>query len=126
MAGPDLDLLFCNEAEALDLSGTDSLTAAVDALKSIARRFSITLGAKGALLYDGDELIEIAPHQVEAVDTNGAGDIYAGSFLYGITNGMSFTQAGELASLTSSRLVTQFGPRLPRETLQQLLTEYSA
>ncbi len=126
MAGPNLDLLFCNEAEALDLSQSDSMNEAVESLKSIAKKFAITRGPEGALLFDGDKLIEIDSHKVEAVDTNGAGDLYAGSFLYGITHGMNFGQAGDLASLTSSQLVTQFGPRLTHNQAQDLLNRFSA
>jgi sugar/nucleoside kinase (ribokinase family) len=61
---------------------------------------------------------------VKAIDTVGAGDMYAGAFLYGITQGMSFSQAGNLASAASARLVTRFGPRLGTEELQSLLKSY--
>ena len=36
-------------------------------------------------IYDGDTFIDIEPYQVKAVDTNGAGDMFAGAFLYAIT-----------------------------------------
>ncbi|MCB1757076.1 MAG: adenosine kinase [Gammaproteobacteria bacterium] len=124
MAGDDLDLLFCNEAEACIIAGTDSADNAVETLKSIAKRFAMTRGADGALLFDGDRLIEIAPHAVKPIDTNGAGDMYAGAFLYGITHGMDFSRAGELASLTSAHLVTHFGPRLPADKTRELLQSF--
>jgi len=49
---------------------------------------------------------------VQAVDTNGAGDMFAGAFLYGLTHGHSFAYTGKLASLASSKVVSKFGPRL--------------
>jgi sugar/nucleoside kinase (ribokinase family) len=49
---------------------------------------------------------------VKAIDSNGAGDMFAGAFLYGITHGHSFAQAGKIASLASSKVVGKFGPRL--------------
>ncbi len=121
MVGDGVDLLFCNQAEALAYTGATTLDGAVDELKRIARQFAITLGAEGALLYDGEQTVQIDPHPVKAVDSNGAGDMFAGAFLYGITHGKSFRQAGELASLASSRVVSQFGPRLPKEEHQFLL-----
>jgi sugar/nucleoside kinase (ribokinase family) len=115
MIGEGVDLLFCNEQEAKGFTGSDSLEAAVEELKQYARTFAITRGARGALLYDGSETIEVAAQPVEAIDTNGAGDMFAGAFLYAITHGHSFAAAGELASAASARLVTQYGPRLPAE-----------
>ncbi len=47
-----------------------------------------------------------------AIDSNGAGDMFAGAFLYGITNGHSYASSGKLASMASSKIVGQFGPRL--------------
>ena len=56
------------------------------------------------------------------VDTNGAGDMYSGAFLYGITNGMGFEEAGALASVASATVVTQYGPRLGPKAHKQLLS----
>ena len=47
--------------------------------------------------------------------------MFAGAFLYGITNGMSMAAAGKLASLASSKVVSQFGPRLKTHEVQRLL-----
>ncbi len=108
-----VDLLFCNEGEALQWSGCYSVAEAADALKEIAKRFCITLGARGALVYDGENLLEIAAHEVTPVDSNGAGDVFAGAFLHAYAAGLGCQRAGDLASLASARCVTQFGPRLP-------------
>ena len=47
-----------------------------------------------------------------AINTNGAGDMFAGAFLYGITRNFGFTKAGNFASEASAKIVTQFGARL--------------
>jgi sugar/nucleoside kinase (ribokinase family) len=112
MIGDRINLLFCNEDEARGWAGTDNLNAAIEALKASADTFVVTLGAKGALVYDGEQLIEIAPHSVQAIDSNGAGDMFAGAFLYAITHGHSYQQAGQLASLASAIVVSHYGPRL--------------
>ena len=113
MIGDGVDLLFCNRDEALKFTRTDNIENAAQALKNHARTFAITLGSKGALVFDGKEFIEIDAHPVKAIDTNGAGDMFAGAFLYAITHGHSYALAGNLASLAAANLVTQFGPRLP-------------
>lgn len=124
--GASVDLLFCNEEEALMICGTADLKIAREKLKQIAKRFAITLGANGALIYDGDTFINIEPYKVHAVDSNGAGDMFAGAFLYGLTHGHGYADAGKLASLASSRVVSQFGPRLLAEQSRKVLEDLTA
>lgn len=124
--GASVDLLFCNEEEAMIYTGTDTLTEAREKLKDVAKHFVITLGANGAMIYDGDTFINIEPYRVKALDTNGAGDMFAGAFLFGITHGHSYAEAGKLASLASSRVVTQFGPRLEPKQVQKVLGDLIA
>jgi sugar/nucleoside kinase (ribokinase family) len=118
--GNGIDLLFCNEAEALSYTRKNSVDEAVEVIKTFAKTFAITLGAEGAAVYDGSNLISIAANPVKAVDTNGAGDLFAGAFMYGLTHGKSFEEAGILASKASSIIVSQFGPRLKLQQYQSL------
>lgn len=121
--GASVDLLFCNEEEAMLYTEKDNLPEAREELKKAAKKFVITLGANGAMIFDGDTFIDIEPYNVKAIDTNGAGDLFAGAFLYGITNGHSFADSGKLASLASSKVVTQFGPRLEWHQAKDILNQ---
>lgn len=109
---PACDLLFCNLDEALTFTQTKTVEEAAKALKKWSKAFAITMGPKGAFIYDGEKEIDIITAKVAAVDTNGAGDLFAGSYLYALTHGYSHGQAGRLACSAASELVTQFGPRL--------------
>tara|TARA_Y100000296_G_scaffold26762_1_gene31447 strand:+ start:323 stop:1312 length:990 start_codon:yes stop_codon:yes gene_type:complete len=120
MIGDGVDLLFCNEQEAKLFADSDDLDTAIEAIKRIAKTFAITLGAEGALAWDGQTLHKIAPNEVTALDSNGAGDMFAGAFLYAITQGHDFPAAGRLASLASATVVSQFGPRLEAEQHEPL------
>lgn len=115
MIGNKVDLLFCNLDEALGYTQTDNIDDAVTSLKTIAKEFAITLGSKGALLYDGEKTISIAATPTKAIDTNGAGDMFAGAYLYGLTHDYSHEQAGKLASVAAAKVVSQYGPRLQPE-----------
>ncbi|MEO9965958.1 MAG: adenosine kinase [Reichenbachiella sp.] len=121
VVGDGVDLLFCNEEEALLYTGADNLLAAREELKLIAKRFAITLGKNGATIFDGDTFVDIESYKVDAIDTNGAGDMFAGAFLYGITHGHSYAEAGKIASLASSKVVSQFGPRLEWHQAKEIL-----
>lgn len=123
VVGASVDLLFCNEEEAMIFTGTNSVPEAREKLREVAKRFAITLGANGALIFDGDTYINIEPYTVKAIDTNGAGDMFSGAFMYGITHGHSFAEAGKLASLASSKVVSQFGPRLEPNQAKKVLAD---
>ncbi len=123
MVGTGVDILFCNEAEALAWTGCATLEEAVIALRPIAKSFAITLGSKGAVLFDGETLHKVAPHAISAIDSNGAGDMFAGAFLFSLSRGDDFPDAGRLASLASAKVVQSFGPRLLKEQHAEILAE---
>ncbi len=123
MIGDGVDLLFCNETEALSFTGKDNLSDAMEDLKKYGKTLAVTRGPKGAQLWDGEQIIKIDAPKVDAKDTNGAGDLFAGAFLYAITHGHSYFEAGNLACQCSSRLVTEFGARLNRTVLQNIYKE---
>ena len=125
--GPNgVDLLFCNEQEAITFAGAADVHEAAESLKQVSRQFAITLGANGALVYDGEQMISVDPFPVSAVDTNGAGDMFAGAFLYAITHGRDFPTAGRFASMAAAKVVARFGPRLSASEHDELLAEFSA
>jgi sugar/nucleoside kinase (ribokinase family) len=121
MIGSGVDFLFANESEALQMADTQDLNSAIQHLKTLAKGFAITRGPKGSLMFNGEQLIEIEPFPVKAIDTVGAGDMYAGAVLYGITNGMDWAQAGRLGSLASAKLVTTLGARMATADVKALL-----
>ncbi len=121
MIGDGVDILFCNQEEASVFTGKDSLEEVIAAIQPFAKKVVITLGSKGALVIDENGRTEVASHPVKAIDTNGAGDMFAGAFLYGITQGMDNAKAGKLASLAASKIVTVFGARLSKTDHQAVL-----
>jgi sugar/nucleoside kinase (ribokinase family) len=110
--GGGVDLIFCNKDEAMAFTGTESLEAAAEALKRYTKTFAITDGANGAITFDGHTMNQSKGVDANAIDTNGAGDMFAGAFLYAITSGKRYAWAADLANDCAARVVAQFGPRL--------------
>ena len=110
--GSGVDLIFCNKDEAMAFTGTESLEAAAEDLKQYTNTFAITDGAKGAMTFDGQAMHQSSGVEATAIDTNGAGDMFAGAFLYAITSGRDYAWAADLANDCAARVVAQFGPRL--------------
>ncbi len=107
-----LDLIFCNGDEARSFTDTHTIEAAAEGLKKYAKNFVITRGPGGSLVFDGTNLIHTDGVIASAVDTNGAGDMFAGAFLHALSRGKGFSWAADFANSASSRVVSQFGPRI--------------
>lgn len=109
-----VDLLFCNLEEARSLTGLDDPIDCAQHIHTFAENVALTLGSDGSILMHEGRVIPIEGVSTDAIDTTGAGDMYAGALLYGITNGYSWQQAGHLASHAAARIVAQLGARLKR------------
>jgi hypothetical protein len=114
ITGP-VDLFFCNELEARSLTGENNPIACAAKIHEHAENVALTLGDKGSIVMHGGEAFPIEGVRIDPVDTTGAGDMYAGALLYGITSGMNWRQAGHLASHAAARIVQQMGARLERK-----------
>ncbi|MDB5384397.1 MAG: PfkB domain protein [Planctomycetaceae bacterium] len=120
--GP-VDLLFCNLEEARSLTG---MTDPIDCAQEIHRHaanVALTLGEDGSLLMHEGKTIPIESVPTSAIDTTGAGDMYAAGLLWGITNGLSWQKAGHVASHAAARIVAQLGARLQNRFTPQELAE---
>lgn len=122
--GDGVDILFSNEEEARTFTGKDDLEAAISELTGLCKTLVLTRGADGAEVISANGRTQIAPVKTKAIDTNGAGDMFAGAFLYGITHGFSDAAAGELASEAASIIVSRFGARMEAEEQQALIKKY--
>ena len=111
--------------EARSLTGCEDPIDCAQYIHKHAENVALTFGGDGSLLMHNGEAIPIEAVDVDAVDTTGAGDMYAAGVLYGITNGMSWKQSGHLASHAASRIVAQLGARLQNrftaEEIEQLM-----
>ncbi len=119
-----VDLLFCNRAEALAWSGADTLESASPALAALARCVVVTAGADGAILIHEGQTTQIEPHPVVPINTNGAGDAFAGVFLYSLIRGYSLLHAGNFANYVAAHLAKLHGGRLTEQICRQLNEDF--
>jgi len=108
----DVDILFANEDEIKAQCESDSFDKAVEYAKSLNIIVAITRAADGSVIVNNDEVIEINPVQVDKiVDTTGAGDLYAGGFLFGMAKGKNLTTSGNYASIAAAEIISHYGAR---------------
>ncbi|TXD96037.1 adenosine kinase [Psychrobacter frigidicola] len=132
MLGNKVEIIFCNSEEACLFTNKKQVKAAARALLEHCQIAVVTDGAKGAVIAqkpehdaegDSDDIIihEIAtPAVADVIDTNGAGDNYAGAFLYALSQHYSLPECGRLASEVSAQIIQQFGPRLESQGYQDI------
>jgi len=117
-----VDIVFANEEEAKALCGEEGEKA----LDFISERCSISvvkLGSKGSLARRGQERVKLPITPVKAVDTTGAGDLYAGGFLHACLRGAPLEACCRLGSAVSREVVQVTGATLGDETWIRLRSE---
>ena len=122
----ELDYLFCNEEEAQVWCGTQDLAEICQKMATQARVVCLTRSAKGCIVLETGTQTEVPAAKVQALDTNGAGDMFAGAFLYAVTQGHSHAQAAWLANQCAARVVAQYGNRLPQAAVDALKLEFAS
>lgn len=123
------NILFCNETEALALSKEEDPQKAFEFCLQICDSVFLTRSADGAWAYnkkEGQAVVKAFP--VDAVDTTGAGDLFAAGALYGLLQQKSIEQCAILGSYCASQVITHLGARLPAHSeleAEQIFALYS-
>tara|TARA_B100001109_G_scaffold141153_1_gene114945 strand:+ start:7810 stop:8811 length:1002 start_codon:yes stop_codon:yes gene_type:complete len=118
-----IDMIFCNDDEAIAFAGTNSLEEAIDFYKQQTYMIAITKGSEGSIvIQDGLEIYSPA-EKIVPVDTNGAGDMYAGSFMHAYLNGFDLSECAKFSNYASSKVVETFGPRLAADGYKDVLNK---
>jgi sugar/nucleoside kinase (ribokinase family) len=108
------DIVLLNTPEAERVTGTRDLEHAVMGLRQMGKRGAITRGAEGCLVFSADDAhaLPAAPVPGAVIDPNGAGDAFAGGFLYGLLAGLPLERAGVLGGRCAATVLTQLGARV--------------
>ena len=112
------DLLFCNESEACAVTKEANAAEAFAQLREVVPSAVVTAGPAGAYVRFGGVETHVPAFSCEPRDLTGAGDMFAGSFLYGVTHGVPPVQAARAANFLAVKVITQIGARLHHGTKQ--------
>ena len=112
MAEKYVSLIFANEEEAKAFTGKEPAEA-LDEIAKIAKIAVVKTGKKGSLVKSGKNVFEIPTFTVNAIDTTGAGDLYASGFIYGIINDLPLDKAGQIGTILASTVIENIGAKIP-------------
>jgi sugar/nucleoside kinase (ribokinase family) len=108
------DIVFANADEARHFTGWQDMDAAVKEIAKLCELAFVTSGKEGAFVCEnkGDVVHREVGFPVKAVDSNGAGDAFAGGALYALSQGMGPAQAARWGNYMGSQIVQIHGARL--------------
>lgn len=107
-----VDVLFANETEAEKFTGEKDPKIAIDILSKLCRIAVVKLGENGSLVKRGEEVVDVKIIKRKAIDSTGAGDMYAAGFLFALNRTNDLELVSEVASYASAKIVEQFGAKL--------------
>lgn len=117
-----VNIMFANEDEAFAFIKNSP----VEALNQIAQYVDIAIvkvGEAGSFIKSGNTTFQIQPFLTKAVDTTGAGDLYAAGFLFGFANNYQLDICGTIGSLVSSKTVQTIGAKLSNDIWKEIKIE---
>ena len=109
-----VDIVFANEKEAFALTGMEP-EAALDYIAERCDIAVVKVGAKGAFVKRGNEIVTIPPMKADVVDTTGAGDMWAAGFLAGLVKGENLQKCGMMGAIVAKNIIEVMGAKMDDE-----------
>ena len=109
-----VDIVFANEKEAFALTGMEP-EAALDYIAERCDIAVVKVGAKGAFVKRGNEIVTIPPMKAVVVDTTGAGDMWAAGFLAGLVKGENLQKCGMMGAIVAKNIIEVMGAKMDDE-----------
>ncbi len=126
----DVDILFCNDVEGTSLAGTDDHSAAFDHLLGMVETLFFTRGKEGAwAARRGEGKVAVKGYSVNAVDTTGAGDLFAAGALTGLLYEKALEECAIVGCYCAAQVITHLGARMPAHShtsINKIIDEYES
>ena len=116
-----VDILIANEDEALAFTGYSDEDKALDCLAKNVHIAILKLGERGSYLSQFGKRVKIDPLGTgAAIDTTGAGDLWASGFLFGLVNGYDLKACGRIGSACGYEVCQVIGANIPLKGWQRI------
>ena len=116
-----IDCVFCNHEEAKTFCDANEF----DDLRNYAKTIFITNGVNPTIVLEENQTYEVSAYEAKAVDTNGAGDMFAGGAIHGLSEGWGNAESVKFGNFLASKGVAEIGPRLKKNKYIDCLMEFS-
>ena len=116
----EIDIIFANQSEIQILMESENLDFCIDNLMKIVNWGGIKLGKKGSLIFKNSEKHVIKPCPVHALDSTGAGDMYAAGFLTSLAKGKEYGNVGQIAVHLAEEVIKIQGAQFEKDSIMDL------
>ena len=116
-----IDYLFCNHEEAKTFCSADNF----EGLRNYAKTVFITNGVNPTIVLEEKQTFEIPAYEARALDTNGAGEMFPGGVIHGLSEGWENAESVKFGNFLASKGVAEIGPRLKKNKYLEYLKEFS-
>ena len=110
----DIDYVFCNEDELNSLFELNDINKSIEIFEETflgVKQLICTLGSDGVLIYVDGEKHTFSATEANVVDKTGAGDFFAGGYLFGLQKGLSINESAEIANRSAAHVISEIGVR---------------
>ncbi|MFW6100019.1 MAG: adenosine kinase [Bacteroidota bacterium] len=114
-----VDVLFANEEEAKAFTGKEP-EEALGELSGLCEIAVVKVGKEGSFIKRGSEKARIDPIEATPIDTTGAGDAYAGGFLYGLIKGYPMDKCGYIGAVLAGKVIEGMGAKMDDEKWKEV------
>ena len=120
-----VDLLFANRAEVLSMYQTEDFDAALNAAAEEIETVVCTESEHGAHILSGGQRWHVPAVPTQVVDATGAGDLFAGAFLWGLAEGHDLETCGKMGCVGGSEVISHIGARVQTD-LKEMFRQHGA
>lgn len=118
-----VDLLIANEDEAQAFTDLDP-EKSLESFAKLTATAVVKLGAEGVLIARGQERVKVPGQRVPAIDTTGAGDLWASGFLCGLSRGWDLQRSAKLGNRMGAEVVSVLGATVPEPVYTNVRREF--
>lgn len=123
MVSKYIDILFANKEEAKSFTGGLEGEEALNWMSELSEIVILKQGVQGSMIKHNNQITKVSPVRVNALDTTGAGDLYAAGFIYGLLHDVPLHKCGEIGSYLSAKIIEVIGPKMDIQTWEEVQAE---
>ena len=118
-----VDIIFANEEEAKSFTGQEDPEKALQIIADYAKVSIVKIGKEGSMILNNGETTRVGIITATALDTTGAGDLYAAGFLFAYLNNLGLENAGKIGALLAGKVIEEMGAQIKDTVWTDILAQ---
>tara|TARA_B100000427_G_scaffold326900_1_gene336420 strand:+ start:1134 stop:2129 length:996 start_codon:yes stop_codon:yes gene_type:complete len=121
----NVDIVFANKPELTILFQYEDIELSIKELMKIVKCGCVKMGEKGSVVFNNSEIYQIQPKEISAIDTTGAGDMYAAGFLSSFSKSGDYKISGKIGSIVAEEIIQINGAQFSKDEIDHIRSKIS-